>query len=70
MYPFEVLPDGKILKYRASWPEDQKADARKLILANKAGVKQRQFYRQLIAQADALYDAHLARLKKRKKEER
>src|SRR5207244_4342910 len=41
-----------------------------LVAGNKAGVKQKQFYRQLIAQADALYDAHLARLKKRRKEER
>ncbi len=38
-----------------------------LVADNKAGVNQKQFYRRLIARADAFYDAHLAKLKKRKK---
>ncbi len=31
-----------------------------LIAGDKSGVSQKHFYRQLIAKADALYDAHLA----------
>ena len=38
-----------------------------LVADNKAGVNQKQFYRRLIARADALYDAHLAKLMTRKK---
>jgi hypothetical protein len=38
-----------------------------LVADNKAGVSQKQFYRRLIARADALYDAHLAKLTTRKK---
>ena len=38
-----------------------------LVADNKAGVNQTQFYRRLIARADALYDAHLAKLMTRKK---
>lgn len=34
-----------------------------LIAGDKSGVSQRRFYRQLIAKADRLYDAHLAKLK-------
>jgi hypothetical protein len=34
---------------------------------DKSGVGQRRFYKQLIAKADELYDAHLAAMKKRRK---
>jgi len=34
-----------------------------LIVGDKSGVSKKRFYRQLIAKADVLYDAHLARLK-------
>jgi|SRR5882672_9584620 len=38
-----------------------------LCAGDKAGVSQKRFYQQLIDRADRLYDAHLARLKMRKK---
>jgi hypothetical protein len=38
-----------------------------LIAGDKLGVSKRRFYRQLIAKADALYDAHLAKLKTTKR---
>ncbi len=38
-----------------------------LVADNKAGVSQKQFYRRLIARADTLYDAHLAKLVTRKR---
>jgi hypothetical protein len=38
-----------------------------LVGGNKAGVSQQRFYRQLIAKADAEYDAHLAALKRKEK---
>jgi hypothetical protein len=39
-----------------------------LIGGNKSGVNQKRFYRQLISKADELFDAHLARLKAKRKE--
>ena len=38
-----------------------------LVAGNKTGVSQKRFYKQLIARADELYDAHLANLKARRK---
>ena len=38
-----------------------------LVAGNKSGVSQKQFYRQLIAKADKLYDSHLAKLRTAKK---
>ena len=38
-----------------------------LVAGDKCGVSQKRFYRRLIAKADELYDAHLAKLKARKK---
>jgi hypothetical protein len=38
-----------------------------LIGGNKSGVSEKRFYRQLIAKADELFDAHLARLKAKRK---
>jgi hypothetical protein len=38
-----------------------------LIAGDKSGLSKKHFYRQLIAKADALYDAHLARLKAAKR---
>ena len=34
-----------------------------LVAGNKSGVSQKRFYKQLIAKADELFDAHLAALK-------
>ena len=39
-----------------------------LVAGNKSGVSQKRFYKQLIARADELYDAHLAKLRTKKKD--
>jgi hypothetical protein len=41
-----------------------------LIGGNKSGVSQKRFYKQLIAKADVLYDAHLQKIAARRKGER
>jgi len=38
-----------------------------LVAGDKSGISQKRFYKQLIAKADELYGAHLAKLKARKK---
>ena len=38
-----------------------------LVGGDKSGVNQKRFYKQLIAKADQLYDAHLAAVKAKKK---
>lgn len=38
-----------------------------LVAGNKAGVSQKRFYKRLIAKADELFDAHLAKLKAKRK---
>lgn len=38
-----------------------------LVAGDKSGVSRRRFYRQLIARADRLYDAHLVKLKAKQK---
>ena len=38
-----------------------------LVAGDKSGVSQKRFYKQLIEKADRLYDAHLAKLKARRK---
>jgi hypothetical protein len=38
-----------------------------LVAGDKAGVSQKRFYKQLIEKADRLFDAHLAKLKARRK---
>jgi hypothetical protein len=38
-----------------------------LVAGDKSGASQKRFYKQLIAKADELFDAHLAALKKKKK---
>jgi hypothetical protein len=41
-----------------------------LVAGDKLGVSQKRFYKQLIAKADKLFDAHLAALKAKKKGKR
>ena len=41
-----------------------------LVAGDKSGVSQKQFYKQLIAKSDKLFDAHLAALKAKKKGKR
>jgi hypothetical protein len=38
-----------------------------LVAGDKSGVSQKRFYKRLIATADALFDAHLARLKEERR---
>ena len=49
---------------------DPKRKAILLAAGDKSGVSEKRFYRQLIATADARFDAHLAKIKKRKEKER
>jgi len=49
---------GQVL--RIAFVFDPKRAAILLVGGNKTGVNQRRFYKQLIAKADALYDAHIA----------
>jgi hypothetical protein len=41
-----------------------------LIAGDKSSVSQKLFYKKLIAKADELFDAHLAKLKSKRKEKR
>jgi hypothetical protein len=41
-----------------------------LVAGDKSGVNQKRFYKQLIAKADELFDAHLAALKIKRKEKK
>jgi len=52
---------------RIAFAFDPERNAIILVAGDKAGVSQTQFYRQLIAKADGLFDAHLAALAARKK---
>src|SRR5689334_529563 len=38
MYPFEI-ENGKVIRYKASWSEDRKAEARDMILRHPAAVQ-------------------------------
>ncbi len=52
---------------RIAFAFDPARSAILLIGGNKAGMGQKRFYRQLIAKADKLYDAHLAALRKKER---
>ena len=52
---------------RMAFAFDPTRSAILLLGGNKVGTGQPRFYKQLIAKADALYDAHLAALKKKDK---
>ena len=49
---------------RIAFAFDPNRSAILLVAGDKSGVSQKQFYRQLIAKADSLFDAHLLGLKK------
>jgi hypothetical protein len=53
---------------RVAFAFDPEREALLLIGGNKSGVGQKRFYKQLIARADELFDAHLAKLKAKRKE--
>ncbi len=65
----ELRADTKDQVLRIAFAFDPGRAAILLLGGNKSGVSQKRFYKQLIARADALYDAHLARLAARKTEE-
>ena len=59
---------GKVLRIAFAFDPERKGIL--LVAGDKSGVSQRRFYKQLIAKADELFDAHLAKLKaKQKKKE-
>jgi hypothetical protein len=49
---------------------DPKRAAILLIGGDKSGIGQKRFYKQLIAKADALFDAHLAALAEKRRKEK
>lgn len=63
----ELRADTKDRVMRIAFAFDPDRAAILLVGGDKAGVSQKRFYRQLIARADRLYEAHLARIKARKK---
>jgi hypothetical protein len=63
----ELRADTKQQVMRIAFALDPERTAKLLVGGNKAGVAQKRFYRQLIAKADKLYDAHLCKLKEQKK---
>ena len=56
--------------WRAAFGFDPQRKAIILVAGDKSGGSERQFYKDLIAKADARFDAHLARLKEEKKRRR
>ena len=50
--------------WRVAFAFDHRRRAVLLVAGDKSGVKERRFYKKLIAMADARFDAHLARLRK------
>ena len=55
-------------EWRLAFAFDTRRRAILLIAADKSGVSEKRFYRELIRKADDRLDAHLARLKKESKE--
>jgi hypothetical protein len=62
----ELRADTKDKVMRIAFAFDPNRAAILLVAGDKSGVKQKRFYRQLLAKADELYDSHLARIKKGK----
>lgn len=62
----ELRADTSRHVLRVAFALDPTRSAILLVGGNKAGTSQRRFYKQLIAKADRLYDAHLAALRRRK----
>jgi hypothetical protein len=63
----ELRADTRDKVMRIAFAFDPNRAAILLVAGDKSGVSQKRFYKQLIAKADALYDAHLARVKAEKK---
>ena len=63
----ELRADTAESVMRIAFAFDPERSAILLVGGNKSGVGQKRFYKQLIARADALYDAQVAAIKARKK---
>jgi hypothetical protein len=62
----ELRADTSEQVLRIAFAFDPQRKAILLVGGDKSGVGQRRFYKQLIAKADALYDAHLAAMRRKK----
>jgi hypothetical protein len=62
----ELRADTADMVLRIAFAFDPVRAAILLTAGNKSGVGQKRFYKRLIAKADKLFDAHLARLKEKK----
>ena len=56
--------------WRVAFAFDPKRNAILLVAGDKSGVSEKRFYRQLIDTADERFDAHIARIKRKKEKER
>jgi hypothetical protein len=56
--------------WRVAFAFDPNRKAILLVAGDKSGVGEKRFYRQLIDKADARFDAHLAKIKRQKENER
>jgi hypothetical protein len=63
----ELRADTSDKVMRIAFAFDPNRAAILLVAGDKSGVGQKRFYKQLIAKADELYDAHLARVRAEKK---
>jgi hypothetical protein len=63
----ELRADTAEQVLRVAFAFDPERVAILLVAGNKAGVGQKRFYKRLIAKADQLFDAHLAKLKAKRK---
>jgi hypothetical protein len=54
-------------EWRVAFAFDTKRNAILLVAGDKSGVGEKQFYRELIREADLRFDAHLDQLKKERK---
>jgi len=52
--------------WRVAFAFDPSRKAILLVAGNKSGVAEKRFYHQLIEKADARFDAHLAKIERRK----
>ena len=54
-------------EWRVAFAFDAKRKAILLVAGDKSGVSEKRFYRELVRKADSRFDAHLARLKRKRK---
>jgi hypothetical protein len=63
----ELRADTATQVLRIAFAFDPERTAILLVAGDKSGVSQKRFYKRLIAKADALFEAHLANLKAKRK---